>query len=307
MLAIVDGRPRELSLKEMLQKFLEHRVTVIRRRTEYLLREAKRRGHILEGQLIAIADIENVIKICRTSPNRAEAKARLQGLAVPAALMERAIGQEAFASLQRELGVVAEYKMTEQQAEAVVRLQLGQLAALESDEILKEYTALREQIRGYEELLADEGKVRTVIRDDLERWRRSTATTAKRRFPATAADVDMEDLIDDEPNVVTVTHEGFIKRMPLTEYRVQGRGGKGVRGSREKRASSSTSSSLQPKAYSALLHQQGQMLLAEGVPDPAGEPHQPRPQHRERPVAAQDEKITEHRAGPRVRGGPVPH
>jgi DNA gyrase subunit A len=87
MLALVDGRPRELTLKEMLQKFLDHRVHVIRRRTEFLLREAKKRGHVLEGQLIAIADIENVIQICRTSPNRTEAKSRLQGLAVPAALM----------------------------------------------------------------------------------------------------------------------------------------------------------------------------------------------------------------------------
>ena len=230
MLAIVEGRPRELTLKEMLQKFLEHRVTVIRRRTEYLLREAKRRGHILEGQLIAIADIENVIKICRTSPNRQEAKVRLQGLAVPASLMERALGSEAFAALQRELGVVAEYRMTEVQAEAVVRLQLGQLAALESDEILKEYTKLREQIRGYETLLSDEANIRAVIRKDLEKM--ATKYGDDRRTAITDADGDAipEDLIVDEPNVVTITHEGFMKRMPLTEYRVQGRGGKGVQG-----------------------------------------------------------------------------
>jgi DNA gyrase subunit A len=230
MLALVDGRPRELKLNEMLQEFLKHRVTVIRRRTEFLLREAKRRGHILEGQLIAIADIENVIKICRTSPNRSEAKLRLQGLAVPASLMERALGNEAFTALQRELGVVAEYKMTEQQAEAVVRLQLGQLAALESDEILKEYTTLREQIRGYEELLADEAKVRGVIRDDLEKMAAKYGDGRRTEISDDGGDVDMEDLIEDEPNVVTITHEGFVKRMPLTEYRVQGRGGKGVQG-----------------------------------------------------------------------------
>src|SRR5262249_32331644 len=216
MLAIVDGRPRELTLKEMLQKFLEHRVTVIRRRTEFLLREAKRRGHILEGQLIAIADIENVIKICRTSPNRQEAKARLQGLAVPAALMERALGQDAFAALQRELGVVSEYKMTEQQAEAVVRLQLGQLAALESHEILKEYPALREQIRGYETLLSDDANVRAVIRDDLEKMVARYGDDRRTEITDDGGDLDMEDLIVDEPNVVTITHEQFIKRMPLT-------------------------------------------------------------------------------------------
>lgn len=230
MLALVDGRPRELTLKEMLQKFLEHRVTVIRRRTEYLLREAKRRGHILEGQLIAIADIEQVIHICRTSPNRQEAKVRLQGLAVPASLMERALGAEAFAALQRELGALAEYRMTEQQAEAVVRLQLGQLAALESDEILKEYTALREQIRGYETLLADEANIRAVIRDDLEKIAAKYGDDRRTEISDAGGELDMEDLIEDELNVVTITHEGFIKRMPLTEYRVQGRGGKGVQG-----------------------------------------------------------------------------
>ncbi len=230
MLAIVDGRPRELTLKEMLQKFLEHRVTVIRRRTEFMLREAKRRGHVLEGQLIAIADIENVITICRTSPNRTEAKVRLQGLSVPASLMERALGAEPFAALQRELGAVAEYKMTEQQAEAVVRLQLGQLAALESDEILKEYTALREQIRGYEALLSDEANVRAVIRDDLEKTAAKYGDARRTEFSDDGGDVDLEDLIVDEPNVVTISHEQFVKRMPLTEYRVQGRGGKGVQG-----------------------------------------------------------------------------
>ena len=230
MLALVDGRPRELTLKEMLQKFLDHRVVVIKRRTEFLLREAKRRGHVLEGQLIAIADIENVIQICRTSPNRTEAKVRLQGLAVPASLMERALGAAAFGALQRELGALAEYSMTEQQAEAVVRLQLGQLAALESDEILKEYITLRDLIRGYETLLSDDANVHRIIRDDLEKMAAKYGDDRKTEVTGDSGDVEMEDLIEDEPNVVTISHEGFIKRMPLTDYRVQNRGGKGVQG-----------------------------------------------------------------------------
>jgi DNA gyrase subunit A len=230
MWVLADGFPRRLPLKDIMQKFLAHRVQVIRRRTEYLLREAKRRGHVLEGQLIAIANIEEVIRICRTSPNRAEAKQRLQGVKVPASMMERAIGAAAFEALQRELGTTAEYQMTEQQAEAVVRLQLGQLAALESDEILKEYTQLREQIRGYETLLSDEANVRAVIRADLEQTAAKYGDARKTEFSDDAGDVDLEDLIEDEPNVVTITHEQFIKRMPLTEYRVQGRGGKGVQG-----------------------------------------------------------------------------
>src|SRR5216683_106218 len=119
LLALVDGRPRTLTLKQMLEEFLRHRVQVIRRRTEFLLREAKRRGHILEGQLIAISSLDEVIGICRSSPSRTEAKARLQGLEVAAAVMERALGADHFAALQRELGVQAAYHMTEAQAEAV--------------------------------------------------------------------------------------------------------------------------------------------------------------------------------------------
>jgi DNA gyrase subunit A len=230
MLALVDGRPAILNLKEMMHKFLDHRVQVIRRRTEFLLREAKRRGHVLEGQLIAIANIEEVIRICRTSPNRAEAKHRLQSMQVPASLMERAIGPAAFEALQREVGVVTHYQMTEAQAEAVVRLQLGQLAALESDEILKEYTQLREQIRQHETLLSDERNIFAVIRTDLEELAAKYGDDRKTEIRDDGAELDFEDLIEDEQNVVTITHEGFVKRMPLTEYRVQGRGGKGVQG-----------------------------------------------------------------------------
>lgn len=230
MLALVDGRPQVLPLKDMMLKFLAHRGQVIRRRTEYLLREAKRRGHVLEGQLIAIANIEEVIRICRTSSNRSQAKERLQGMTVPSSMMARAIGDAAFSALQQELGETAEYQMTEQQAEAVVRLQLGQLAALESDEILKEYTQLREQIRGYETLLSDDANIRAIIRTDLEHMATRYGDDRKTEILDDGGDVDMEDLIEDEPNVVTVSHEQFVKRMPLTEYRVQGRGGKGVSG-----------------------------------------------------------------------------
>ena len=230
LLALVDGRPQVLTLKEMMQKFLDHRVQVIRRRTDYLLREAKRRGHVLEGQLIAIADIDEVIRICRTSPNRAETKQRLQNMEVAASLMERAIGTDAFSALQRELGATSVYKMTELQAEAVVRLQLGQLAALESDEILREYTKLRDEILAHETLLSDEANIRALIRAEMEHLRDRFGDRRKTEIRDDGGDVDMEDLIEDEQVVVSITHEGFLKRMPLGEYRVQHRGGKGVSG-----------------------------------------------------------------------------
>src|SRR6266576_7219889 len=106
MLALVDGRPRTLTIKQMLEEYLRHRVQVIRRRTEYLLREAKRRAHVLEGQLIAISSLDEVIEICRRAPSRDEAKQRLQDLEVAATLLERALGAEAFTALQRELGAM---------------------------------------------------------------------------------------------------------------------------------------------------------------------------------------------------------
>jgi DNA gyrase subunit A len=230
LLALVDGRPSFLSLKEMMQKFLDHRVQVIRRRTMFLLKEAKRRGHVLEGQLIAISSLDEVIRICRTSPSRTEAKTRLQGMEVAAAVLKNAIGDEGFTALQAELGQTDIYRMTEAQAEAVVRMQLGQLAALESDEILKEYRQLRIQIIGFEELLADEAKVFAIIRKDLEDIRDKYGNPRKTEITDDGGDVDFEELISDDPAVVTISHEGFLKRMQIDTFRVQNRGGKGVSG-----------------------------------------------------------------------------
>jgi DNA gyrase subunit A len=231
MIALVDGRPRTLSLKQMLEEFVRHRVQVIRRRTDYLLREAKRRGHILEGQLIAISSLDEIIQICRTSPSRAEAKIRLQGLEVAATVMERALGTEHFAALKRELGEHASYHMTEAQAEAVVRMQLGQLAALERDEIIKEYNQLRGQIRSYEELLSSEQNILKVIRDDMEELRGRYGDERKTEITDAEADrLTMGDLIAEELQAVTISHNGYIKRLPLTTYRTQHRGGKGISG-----------------------------------------------------------------------------
>ncbi|HEV3203541.1 MAG TPA: DNA gyrase subunit A [Gemmataceae bacterium] len=230
LLALVDARPRTLTLKQMLEEFLRHRIRVIRRRTEYLLREAKRRAHILEGQLIAISSIEEVIAICRQAPNRAEAKTRLQNLEVAAAVLKRALGEGHFASLQRELGALDSYRMTEAQAEAVVRLQLGQLAALESDEILKEYHGLREHITRYEELLSTERNILTVIRKDMEELGAKYGDERRTQIIDAVGKVDIESLIAEEVNAVTLSHNGYIKRLLLNTYRSQHRGGKGVSG-----------------------------------------------------------------------------
>jgi DNA gyrase subunit A len=231
LLALVDGRPRTLTLKQMLEEFLRHRVRVIRRRTEFLLREAKRRTHVLEGQLIAISSLDEVIAICRQSPSRLEAKQRLQDLAVAAAVLERALGIDHFRALQREIGTHDIYRMTEAQAEAVVRLQLGQLAALERDQIFKEYNDLRQQILRHEELLGSERNIFQVIRADLEEVRDKYGDDRRTMIiEAPLGRVNYEDLIAEEVNAVTISHNGYIKRLPLNTYRSQHRGGKGISG-----------------------------------------------------------------------------
>jgi DNA gyrase subunit A len=230
LLALVDGRPRTLTLKQVLEEYLRHRVQVIRRRTEFLLREAKRRTHILEGQLIAISSLDEVIATCRSSPSRAEAKNRLQNLAVASAVLERALGTEHFAALQREIGVHDVYRMSEAQAEAVVRLQLGQLAALERDEIFKEYNDLRAKILGYERLLSSDRNVLDVVKADLAEMRDKYGDDRRTGIIEATGRVNYEDLIAEEMNAVTISHNGYIKRLPLNTYRSQHRGGKGVSG-----------------------------------------------------------------------------
>ena len=231
LLALVDGRPRTLSLKQILEEFLRHRVQVIRRRTEYQLREAKRRTHVLEGQLIAISSLDEVIQICRSSPSRAAAKERLQNLAVAASVLERALGAEHFSSLQKEIGVQESYRMTEAQADAVVRLQLGQLAALERDEIFKEYNGLRDLIIGWETLLSSERNIRALVRKDLEDLRDKYGDERRTHISDTpVGQLTYEDLLEEEANAVTLSHNGYIKRLPLNTYRSQHRGGRGVSG-----------------------------------------------------------------------------
>jgi DNA gyrase subunit A len=230
LLALVDSRPRWLSLKEMLECYIRHRAQVIRRRTEFQLREAKRRSHVLEGQLIAISSLDEVIAICRRSPSRAEAKVRLTQMDVAAAVMERALGAEHFAALQREIGTQASYRMTEAQAEAVVRMQLGQLAALERDEVMREFADLRRKIGEYERLLGDEQNILAVVKADLVEMRDKYGDDRRTEITGEVGRVTREELIPEEMMAVTISHGGYVKRLPLTTYRTQHRGGRGVSG-----------------------------------------------------------------------------
>ena len=230
LLALVDNQPRILTLKQMLEEFLKHRKEVIRRRTEFLSREAKKRSHVLEGLLIAVSNLDEVIRICREAESREAAKEALQRMTVSAALLERALGQANFEALVREIGRASEYYMTEAQAEAVVRMQLGQLARLQRDEVVREYVELREKIRNYEAILANEQEILRLIKEDLIELRDKYATPRLTEITGDTAQLTRLDLIPEEEQVVTLSNQGYIKRLPLNTYRAQNRGGRGVSG-----------------------------------------------------------------------------
>ncbi|MFN9912594.1 MAG: DNA gyrase subunit A, partial [Pirellulaceae bacterium] len=162
-LALVDGKPRELNLKELLQEFIRHRVTVLRRRTQFLLNRARKRKHVVEGLLLALADIERIIQIIRSGRTQAEAKERLMGVECPSSMMERALGEKGFAAFQRDRGASDVYRLTSVQTDAILRLTLGQLAGLEQEKLVEEHKTLLDEIDGYLELLGDVRRIYALI------------------------------------------------------------------------------------------------------------------------------------------------
>src|SRR5690606_20123108 len=150
----VDGKPRELSLKQLCEEFIRHRLIVIRRRTRFLLNRAFTRKHTVEGLLLAHANIDEIIRIIRTSSTQAEAKERLMGVECPAAMMERALGDEGFAIFQEERGKSDVYYLTPVQADAILRMTLGQLVNLEQEKLADEFRKLMENIREYQRILS---------------------------------------------------------------------------------------------------------------------------------------------------------
>ncbi len=233
LLALVGNRPKLLTLKEMLVEFIRHRVIVIRRRTEFLLGEARKRKHTVEGLLIAQIDLDQVIATIRSSPSRAEAKERLQLIEVPGPLIKRAVGDDAFEMFQEEYGAKDHYTLSANQAEAIVSMQLGSLANLEREKLRDEHGKLLTDIRGHLYLLSDETHIQAVVRNDMLAIKEKYGN--KRRTEITGeelGDYDHEALITEEPMVVTLSQRGYIKRMPLNTYQSQHRGGRGITGAK---------------------------------------------------------------------------
>jgi DNA gyrase subunit A len=220
MLAIVNGRPKTLPMLELLRLFIDHRVNVIRRRTQHQLRQARARAHIIEGLLIALAYIDEIIRVIRSSANPAEARTRLMGIAVSAEILKRALNDP---DAKDSAG------LTRNQADAILTMQLQRLTGLEADKLAQEYAGLKQNIASYMEILSDEGKIRDLVRADLVELKAKYAD-ARRSFISDeeVGDFDKEALIREENMVVTVTHDGYIKRLPPSTYRAQGRGGRGI-------------------------------------------------------------------------------
>jgi DNA gyrase subunit A len=232
-LALVDGKPRVMSFKALLEEFIRHRLTVIRRRTQFLLVRARARKHTVEGLLLAHANIDEIIRVIRSSANQAEAKARLMGIEAPASMMKRALGDEGFAIFQSERGVSDTYTLTPVQAEAILRMTLGQLVNLEQEKLGGEHKKLLEEITEYQRILSDDKIILGMIRDDCLELRKKHADVRRTEISGEEiGTIDLEDLIVEETMVVTISHNGYIKRTPASVYRAQRRGGKGMKGAK---------------------------------------------------------------------------
>ncbi|HID39078.1 MAG TPA: DNA gyrase subunit A, partial [Calditrichaeota bacterium] len=206
MLALVAGRPVVLNLKEMMQKFVDHRIEVIVRRTRYDLDEAERRAHILEGLKIAIDNIDEIVELIKTSPDPDTAKARL----------------------------IDRFGLSDIQAKAILEMRLQRLTGLERDRIEKEYQELKLKIAELKAILASKERQLEIIKDELDEVDRKYSDERRTEIVTTMEDLTVEDLIAEEDVVITISRKGFIKRFPLAEYRTQNRGGRGVMGATTK-------------------------------------------------------------------------
>ncbi|MCA9013310.1 MAG: DNA gyrase subunit A [Planctomycetaceae bacterium] len=231
MLALEGNRPQLMTVRMLLDSFIRHRVDVIRRRTEFLLREARKRKHTVEGLLLAQTDIDRIIRTIRESASRALAKEALQKIPVPAPLVSRALGEDGFKAFVLENGEEDNYFLSANQSEAIVSMQLGSLANLEREKLVSEHQHLLDNIAEYLRLLSDEANLRAVVRADMEELK--SRFPDKRRTTITdeeLGDYDKEALIAEQPMVVTMSQRGYIKRTPLDVYEAQNRGGKGIKG-----------------------------------------------------------------------------
>ncbi|MEQ1694973.1 MAG: DNA gyrase subunit A [Hyphomicrobiaceae bacterium] len=228
MLAINGGRPEQLNLKDFITAFTAFREEVVTRRTKFLLGKARDRAHVLVGLAIAVANIDEVIRVIRTSPTPGIAKEELMGRDWPAKDMAPLI--ELIADPKHRLNADGSYRLSDEQAKAILELRLARLTALGRDEIGDELKKLAEEIKDYLEILSSRVRIIDIIKSELGSIRSEFSVPRRTEILEMDGDLDDEDLIQREECVVTVSHKGYIKRVPLSTYRAQRRGGKGRSG-----------------------------------------------------------------------------
>jgi len=228
MIALNGGRPEQLNLKDMIEAFTTFRQDVVTRRTKYLLNKARDRAHVLVGLAIAVANIDEVIKLIRNAPSPADAKDQLMARDWPAKDMAPLI--ELIADPRHKLAADETYRLSEEQAKAILELRLARLTALGRDEIGDELKKLATEIQDYLDILSSRARIFDIIRSELADVKAQFATPRKTEIVDIEGEVEDEDLIQREEMVVTVSHKGYIKRVPLSTYRAQRRGGKGRSG-----------------------------------------------------------------------------
>ena len=233
IVALVDGQPRLLNLKEVLESFLRHRREVISRRTTYLLRKARERGHVLEGLAVALANIDAVIELIKTSPSASEAKEKLIARAWNSASVLEMLG-EAGPDACRPDGLDAcyglnggDYMLSPEQAQAILDLRLHRLTGLEHEKLINDYKELLKQIADYLDILGHEPRLLSVVREELEAVSSEYGDDRRTEIIGSQQDLTVEDLISEEDRVVTISQAGYAKTQPLADYTAQRRGGMG--------------------------------------------------------------------------------
>ncbi|MFN3986955.1 MAG: DNA gyrase subunit A [Rhodocyclaceae bacterium] len=233
MVALVDGRPRTLNLKQMLECFLAHRREVITRRTVFELRKARDRGHILEGLAVALSNVDEIIALIKAAPTPADAKRELLARTWRSALVEEMLAR-AMADAYRPEGLLPEfglsaqgYRLSDAQAQAILELRLQRLTGLEQDKIVSEYREVMDLITDLLDILARPERITAIIVEELAAVKNQFGDPRRSEVVFNTAEINIEDLIAPEDMVVTLSHSGYFKRQPLADYRAQRRGGRG--------------------------------------------------------------------------------
>jgi len=228
-IALVNSRPETLNIREMLDCFIEHRKIVIRRRSRFLLKRCRNRAHILEGLLLAVSDIDEIIDLIKKSPDTPTAKLNLMKKPLQLAEVEtlKKILPKDFIKEKSK----GKHFLTGPQADAILTMQLQRLTGLEMEKLAKEYAELTEQIEGYEAILASDQILLDIIREDIYEIKEKYGDARRTKITAAAEQFADEDLIAEEEVIVTVSHSGYVKRLPIDTYRKQARGGRGIIGS----------------------------------------------------------------------------